>query len=177
MKRFVSVILILTLLILSTVAYSDDYTSMTEEQLKKEFDLIRNELIVKGLKAENKTVICDKKGIKIYINGDIKTEKQYVWDELPSLYLPVVLINDSSFNAEIIVKNASVNGWSTDSSDDLDAVPAGKKAKGNFIFSLKETDVESLADFTDVEFNLRLYDDNTWEDIFITDPISVYANK
>lgn len=177
MKKLVSLFLVVILIMTTVVAFADDYSSMTDEQLKAEYNAIRNELLVRGFKAENKKVIVDQSGIQIYINGDIKLEKRYAWDTTYSLFIPVVFINNSAVVTEMIVKDASINGWSTDSSDDIGSVPAGKKAKGNLIFELTDTDVEKLSDFTDVEFSINVYDDKTWKDLFTTKPITIYAGE
>lgn len=175
MKKIVTIILTFMLITNISMAFAADYSSMTDEQLKEAYSVIRNELLVRGFKAENKKVIVDQNGIQIYINGDIKLEKKYSWDTTFSLYIPIVFINNSSVVTNMIVKYASVNGWKTDSSDDIGSVPAGKKAKGNLIFELTDTDVEKLSDFADVEFSVNVYNDNTWKDLFTTEPITIYA--
>ena len=173
MKRIISIILILMLLVMSTVAYATNYSSMTEEQLKEQFDAIRNELCVKGLKAENKTIIVDKKGYQIYINGDISVGKMYDWDTDIYLFIPVVVVNSTSHNLNMLVENSSVNGWGVSGSKDWSSVPAGKKVKGNLYFEVNNADVETISDFTDVEFSLKVYDDDTWNDLFTTKPITI----
>ncbi len=177
MKKVVLVTLSLALLIVSVMAFADDYSSMTDEQLKQQFEAIRNELFARGLKAEEKTVIVDKDGFQIYINGEIKIGKQYDWDDEVKLFIPIVVVNDTTHNCNMMVENSSVNGWTESGDDDIASVPAGKKAKGNLYFSLGDAEVETLADFTDVEFSLRVYDDESWKDLIVTDPITLYADK
>lgn len=175
MKKIVSLILAVLLVATSSIAFAADYSSMSEEQLKTEYNAIRNELISRGLKAENKRVLVDKDGVQIYINGDITVDKQYAWDENYTLFVPIVIINNTSHNINMLVENPSVNGWSVDSGYSSLTVPANKKSKASFAFSLKDSDVESIKDFEDVEFSLRVYDDNTWKDLFTTKAISIVA--
>lgn len=178
MKKTVSIILIVIFLFVSAVANAaTDFASMTDEQLKEQFSAIRNELVARGLKAENKTVIVDKDGYQIYINGDITVRKMFDWGTDLYLYIPVVVVNSTSQNLNMMVENSSVNGWSVDGNKDWSSVPAGKKAKGNLYFSLEDAEMETLEDFSDVEFSLRVYDDNSWKDLFITKPITIYADK
>ena len=178
MKKSLSLILVLLLIITSSVAFAADYSTMTEEQLKTQYDLIRNELLKRGLKAEKKTIIVEQKGVQIYVNGDITIEKEYSWDDTYYLFIPVVVVNNTTKTLNIIVGEASINGWSTDASAySVGAIPAGKKSKGSLKFELEDTDVESLDDFEDVEFTIRMYDDNTWDDLFKTKPITIYPSK
>ena len=93
------------------------------------------------------------------------------------LSIPVVVVNSTSQNLNMMVENSSVNGWTESGDDDIASVPAGKKAKGNLYFSLGDAEVETLSDFTDVEFSLRVYDDESWKDLIVTDPITLYADK
>lgn len=173
MKKIVFIILILMLFVTSTIAYATDYSSMTESELKEQYDAIRNELVVRGLKAEKKTVIVDKDGYQMYINGDIEVKKMVDWDTDIYLYIPVIVVNSTTYNLNLIVENSSINGWTTSGNRDWSSVPAGKKAKGNLYFNVKDTEVETISDFTDVEFSLKVYDVDTWNDLFITEPITI----
>ena len=131
--------------------------------------------MVKGLKAEKKAVIVDQKGVQIYINGDPYIEKNWSGDY--KLYIPIVVVNDSSQNITMLVENVSVNGWAESGSRDGSAVPAGKKDKGLLYFSLDDAEITDVSEFTDVEFTLRVYDNNTWNDLFVTKSITIYGNQ
>ena len=54
MKKIVSLILAVFLVVTSSIAFAADYSSMSEEQLRAEYNAIRNELVSRGLNAENK---------------------------------------------------------------------------------------------------------------------------
>lgn len=177
MKKIVSVLLAISLLVISSIAYAADLSSMTEVELKEQLDAIRNELAVRGLIAEKKTVIFEKNDIQIYINGDITMDKKYDWDEHFYLFVPVVVVNNTKQNINFVQNNASVNGWTVEADDDFSSIPAGKKAKGNFIFDLEDSDMESISDFTDVEFYIKAFDDNTYKDLFEYTMITVLANQ
>lgn len=177
MKKLVSLFLAVILIMTTVVAFADDYSSMTDEQLKEQLSAIRNELAIRGLKAENKTVILEEGGIQFYINGDIKVDKPYAWSETYNLYIPIVIINNSKSNINMMIENVSVNGWSTSGDDDGGSTPAGKKSKAYLVFALADTDVEKLEDFTDVEFTVRIFDTETYNDIVKTNPITIYAKE
>ncbi|MBR5962135.1 MAG: hypothetical protein IKZ98_14220 [Clostridia bacterium] len=180
MKRFLSVILILSLIFSISISYADNYSSMTDEELKEQLSLIRNELTIRGFKAEKKTVILDQNGVQIYINGEIWIDRLYSWSDSYSLYIPVVVVNDTNKNITLYPDNASLNGWTTDITHSMDTIPAGKKAKGNLLFALGDTDVERLSDFEDAEFTIKVYNKDDWfGDMVVeqTKPITIYANK
>lgn len=176
MKRFYALALILVMLlsILPCAAFAEDYSSQSDAELRGILDAVRNELTARGFKAENKTVIVDQDGIQIYISGDFEVEDG--WLGL-MLNLPVVIINNTSANIMVSLRNASVNGWSCETWV-ASEVPAGKKAKETFQFELKETDVTTIEDFEEVEFVVHAYDNDNWmADSIDTAPITVYANK
>lgn len=173
MKRFLALTIMMVLVLSATVASAADYSSMTVDQLKKELNLIQNELVVRGLKAENKKVIVDQDGIQIYINGDITIEKMYSWDDVIYLSIPVIVVNNTTYAINTYIENASVNGWSSEDSDDITTVPAGKKAKGKFYFDLSDAEIYSIEEFEDVEFCICVYDDEAWKTMFTTKPITL----
>lgn len=175
MKQLLSLLTVVLLIATTSVAFAADYSSMTDEQLKEQFNGIRNELTIRGLVAEKKTIIFDQADIQIYISGDITIDKQYVWSETYTLFIPIVVVNNSSSNIGIALENSSVNGWNTDANDKDGSTPAGKKSKAYLYFELKNTDVEALEDFTDVEFTLRIYDSDTFKNIIKTEAITIYA--
>ena len=177
MKKAVSLLLVVIIMTLATtVAFAVDYTSMTDEQLKAEYDAIRNELVARGFKAEKKTVILDQDSIQIYINGDFYIDKPYAWASSSYLYLPIVVVNSSTRNINVRLEDSSLNGWSSYGDTDGCTTPAGKKSKATISFNIEDTDIESLSDFTDVEFAIIVYDTDTYNNILKSEAITIYAN-
>ena len=178
MKRIVSMILASILLFTITVSFASDYSSMTDAELRKQLNNIRNELTVRGLVAEKKTVILDQASVQIYINGSPELSK--TWNEKVYLIIPVVIINDSGKSISVIVEDTSVNGWKADGSISGGEVPKGKKAKAELKFLLDDTDVEGLEDFEDFELWFKVYDNDDWFGTKVIDKsetITVYASQ
>ena len=92
MKRFVALLLAIMLLFSVSIANASNYSSMLDDQLKEQYDMIRNMLLSRGLKAEKKTVILENGGVQIYVSGDPSVEN--TWSGL-YLVIPIVIINDS----------------------------------------------------------------------------------
>lgn len=175
MKKLISGVLVVFLIMISCYASASDFSSTPEEKLLEELNLIRNELAARGLDAANKRVLVDQDGVQIYISDEIKVDKQYSWDDKNSLIIPIVIINNTNHNINMLVENPSVNGWKVEFGYSSLTVPAGKKSKTTFTFNIADTDVESIKGFEDVEFSLRVYDDNDWEDLFTTEKITIVA--
>ena len=173
MKRFLSFLLTLVLVIsiCSSVALAEDFSTRSDSDLYAIYNSVRNELVSRSLRAEDKTILLDENGVQIYINGDITVEESWLGKVLS---VPVVIINNTAKNLTISLRNASVNGWSCDTVG-APELPAGKKVKETYKFELDETDVESLNDFEDVEFIFHIYDSDDWmADSIDTGIISIY---
>lgn len=175
MKKALSVFLVIALVLAITISHAADYSSMTEEELKAEFNAIRNELTAKGLVAEKKTVLLEQDDIQIYINGEITIDKPYSWSTSSYLYLPIVVINNSTHNISVRLEDVSLNGWSVNSDTSDCSTPAGKKSKAMFSFSIEDAEIETLSDFTDAEFSIVVYDTETYRNLLKSKPVTVYA--
>ncbi len=173
MKRIISCILVFILLcgVIPAIGFAEDYTSMTDDELQNILNAVRNELTARGLKAEDKTVLVDESGVQIYINGEMTVEAE--WSGDLECNIPIVIVNNTSHDITIGLRDPSVNGWSCDGSVYPNDVPAGKKAKSTLSFELGDTDVTSLDDFEDAEFRLNVYDEHSWDDLFTTDIITI----
>lgn len=184
MKRFLSLLLVFVLLSSVSVAFADDYSSMNDEELKEAYNSIRKELAVRDLIAKKKTVIYDEPNVlQIYLNGDIEDyyiAQLYSWDDYYSLFIPVVIVNNTKYTIRISIKNASLNGWSTNgeivySTDPNTTIPAGKKDKSYLVFNISSTDIKEINDFENAEFSLNIFDDDNWDNdiIKLSRPISI----
>lgn len=177
MKRALSLLLVVGILFSIPIAYASDYSSMTDAQLKEQFNAIRNELTTRGLVAEKNTVILEQAGVKIYISGAPTITKS--WSGSLYLHIPVIIINDSGKSIAVMITETSVNGWTAYGSLSGN-VPIGKKAKTELEFNLEDTDIETIEDFTDAEFAFYVYDNDDWfgqKVVEQTEPITVYASQ
>lgn len=177
MKRIISLILTTILLFSISSAFAQDFSSMTDAELKEQYDYIRNELTTRGLKAEKKTVLFEESGIQIYISGEATVEKATFG---LSLILPIVIINNNDKNIRVLITKSSVNGWTLSNAvvSNCD-IPTGKKSQSRIQFPLKDTDVETIEDFEEVEFRIYVCDlDNLMGEKVVseTNPITVFAS-
>ena len=175
MKRIISLILTTILLFSISSAFAQDFSSMTDAELKEQYDYIRNELTTRGLKAENKTVIYDKGGIQIYLNGSPFISNEWIPKQFA---IPIIVVNNSEKNIAIGMSKSSLNGWTTRASILMNEIPIGKKLKSELHFALDSTDLENDDDFEDAEFTFTIYDSDTW-DIIIPESelINIYPSN
>ena len=156
MKHFLAFFLsVITLVsVFSSSCFAEDLSSKSENELLLTYNAIRNELLSRGFATENKKVIFEDDNIQIYLNGNITVDNNWMGLRLE---IPVVVINKSSLNYTVQLRDSSVNGWSCEtwvSCDNTDS----KKAKDSLSFELKDTDVESIEDFEDVEFKIHYFE-------------------
>ena len=64
MKRLIG--LCLAMVLLFSFASASEYSSLSDADLRAQFDAIRNELMERGLIAAKNTVLFDQEGIKIF---------------------------------------------------------------------------------------------------------------
>lgn len=180
MKKIVAILLTCLFVFSITSVYATDYSSLSDDELRQVINNARNELVKRGFVVEKKVVFFDQNNIQIYINGDMKIDKLYAWDDEYCLYLPIVIINDSDKNINVVFDDSSLNGWMTNVSNSIGSIPVGKKAKGDLIFELGNTDIEKLLDFEEAEFTIVIYDQDNWfgdKVVNKTEPITIYANS
>lgn len=178
MKKMSCVILsVLLVLSLIPFSYADDYSSLSDDQLKEKFDSIRLELANRGYKAENKRVLVDTKDFQIYIDGNIKIGKASSWDDKNSLIIPVVMVNNSDKVVGAYIDQVSINGWSLAGCSGcfISSIPAGKKAKDEIVIEsnfLEKVDVKGMKDFIDLEFRIYI-SDSYYNRLFHSKPITI----
>lgn len=172
MKRIFALCLALLLFIaIPCEAFAElpDFAAMSDEELQELVNAARNELARRGLAAEEGTVIYDEDGIQIYLTG-----KQYVEDygDSSTLYVEVVIINDSDKDIGIMMESSTINGWEIYGWG-TDDISAGKKKKAEFEFNASDADVFAIEEVEDIEMQMNIYDSETYETIKKLDPITI----
>ncbi|MDO5327129.1 MAG: hypothetical protein Q4G00_10475 [Clostridia bacterium] len=153
-------------------------SSLSDKQLKEQFNAIRTELANRGLTTEKSTVILDQNGVKLYISDAPTITKS--WDNKYYLNIPMVIINDSGKSIAVVPEEGSVNGWKAECDLSDRNVPIGKKSKVNLQFLLDDTDVEKIEDFEDFELWFKVYDNDDWFGKKVIEKskiITVYASQ
>ena len=149
MKKIISLLLALVVLLTPIISLAADYTAMTNEELLSELNNIRVELLKRELNPEN--IILESDGLIIYLNGELQEEKRY--DGKSVLLVNIIVVNNSDKQLHGSIDKISVNGWEIENYNSI-IVDAGKKAKETFKFPgiYEDTDITSLSDINEIEF-------------------------
>ena len=176
MRKLISFFLVLVLLLSVSVAVSEDFdmSSMTDEQLHKILDSVRNELTKRELVFGEKTVIFDQDGVQVYLTGDCSVGKRYT-----ELYAVVVNNSDVPVRFETSPDyTITVNGWDTWGDPDyLRTTSPGKKQKGYINFNSENAEITSFDQIEDIEITLVLKNADTRKVISTGKTVIIHFNN
>ena len=111
-------------------------------------------------------VLVDTNDVKIVGKG--LSDKNSVFGPGVILYIE----NNSDKDITIQVRDVSVNGFMVDTSMSEDVV-AGKKAISAVTFFSSSLEENGITDITDVELYFHIFDQNSWDEIFDSDVITI----
>ena len=111
-------------------------------------------------------VLYDSNGIRIICKG---LKQDIIWDGTVVFYME----NNSGKEISIYAENVSVNGFMQDVGLWSDLRPSTKIIDGMSMIDLSDLEIEDIDQIENIEFNLRIVDANTWEDIVTTDVLTL----
>lgn len=111
-------------------------------------------------------VLYDSDGIRIICKGLMQ---DIIWDGMVVFYME----NNSGKEISIYAENVSVNGFMQDVGLWSDLRPNTKIISGMSMIDLSDLEIENIDQIKNIEFNLRVVDANTWEDIKTTDVLTL----
>ena len=111
-------------------------------------------------------ILYDSEGIRIICKG---LKQDIIWDGTVVFYME----NNSGKEISIYAENVSVNGFMQDVGLWSDLRPGTKLIDGMSMIDLSDLEIESIDQIENIEFNLRVVDANTWEDIKTTDVLTL----
>lgn len=161
MKKTLSILLALTLLVLPFVAFAD-YAKMSDDELYAELNLIRAELTKRAAEKEGKQVLAEADGITVTYKGDPTWKENY--DGTHLIVLNVTVVNDSKNAVGIRQDDSYVNGWKISCSFQTSLEP-GMKTKDTIVFYKvdEDGDLESLEDLEDIKITFLTFDANSFK--------------
>ena len=160
MKRFFTFILVLVLAFPITV-FATDYSTMSDDELYEELNLIRAEMVNRISSEDEDKVLVDADGITVTLKGEPELKESY--DGSKYLVFSVTIVNSSTEVTGVRTDDCYLNGWQV-SSDCLAALDAGTKVKSELtIFKVDEdAEVDSIEDLEDLKLVFLTYDANTY---------------
>lgn len=111
-------------------------------------------------------VLYDSEGIRIICKG---LKQDIIWDGTVVFYME----NNSGKAISVYAENVSVNGFMQDVGLWSDLRSGTKLIDGMSMIDLSDLEIESIDQIENIEFNLRVVDENTWEDIVSTDVLTL----
>lgn len=173
MKKIFS-LLIAIIMLFSYSALAEDYSSMSDDDLRSVQNSIRSELLKRDLVFKEKTVLFDQDDVQVYLTGECDFD-------LPYTKLYAVVINDSNYPVSFAFAQhytVSVNGWEVWGDPDyLNTTSPGKKRKGYINIKMKDAEVAAFEDIEEMEFQLVLMNDDTSEPISTGSTVVVQFNQ
>ena len=111
-------------------------------------------------------VLYDANGIKIVCKG---LKQDIIWDGTVVFYME----NNSGKAISIYAENVSVNGFMQDVGLWSDLREGTKLIDGMSMIDLSDLEIENIDEIKNIEFNLRVVDAETWQDIVTTDVLTL----
>ena len=160
MKRLITIIMILAM-IMPTISLADfDAKCMTDQQLKEIISICSNELQSRVTTADGWVLLFEYEGASIYQIGKAELSSN------KSLSFPVAVINNRDEKVNFEPRTVTCNGWEIDAHGC--GASANTKKKGEIYFFAEDADIESLDDITSLKFSWTVCDWN-YNVVFKTD--------
>jgi len=151
-----------------TMPPNDENTTSIDNDAASENAVIEDEADSMVSVSVNECVIYDDGGIKITLKS-LDTNK---WDEQE---LKLLIENESGRNKTIQARDESINGIMISSTISA-SVASGKKSNAGMTFKPKYLTKYGIEVISEIEFKLRIIDDDDRKLSFNTDPISIYTS-
>lgn len=111
-------------------------------------------------------VLYNENGYKIVCKG---LKQDIIWDGTVVFYME----NNSNKAVSIYAENVSVNGFMQEVGLWSDLRPSTKMIDGMSMIDLSDLEITNIDEIKAIEFNLRIVDAETWEDIATTDAMTL----
>ena len=111
-------------------------------------------------------VLYNENGYKVVCKG---LKQDIIWDGTVVFYKE----NNSNKAVSIYAENVSVNGFMQEVGLWSDLRPSTKMIDGMSMIDLSDLEITNIDEIKTIEFNLRIVDAETWEDIVTTDAMTL----
>lgn len=179
MKRIAFTLLALIMLftaVFPCAAFAEvpDFSEMSTEEILEILNAIRNELKGRELVQHENIMLLDQNDVQVYLTGNYEVENY--GSSGVYLELEAIVINNTDTNIGVSAENVSINGWVVDFTG-IGDIAAGKKKKGDIELRISDADISTFEEVEDLELSMLVYSQDTWERIFIAEPLTVYLNE
>ena len=171
MKKIVAMIIVMALCASVAFALEIDWASMTDDEIRAIIAEAQGELAKRASIAEGTlpiaegTVLIDQGGILVTLTGKVETMGTL-------MELEVIVENNSDTPIYVNVTGSSINGWEVFGAGIAD-IGAGKKKKGDLMFTLEDASINSPSEIEELELTLSVANADTWSTIFNADTVTL----
>lgn len=164
MKRFAAGLFALMLLMVS-VAFADDYSAMSNDDLYAIINAVRTELLSRDLALTPDQVFLETEKVAMYMD-----KKDIEFTSSGTLKIPVVLVNNTENEISFQIDSLMVNGW--ECSGSIGNIQTnGKKRATIDLYCGKGAEVTALEEIEDIRVAFLAFNMNTFEYEAKMDPI------
>ena len=174
MKKFVAVLMAVLMMISAfAMAETVDVSGLSDTELQAIIDAANAELAGRSAAPadDGKTILFEQDNVQVYLTGNYE-----VWgSDTHYLDLQAVVVNDTDVPITVSVEMCSVNGWGVYASGIYTTNP-GKKQKDDLSINISDAEISTFEEVEEVEFQFKVYNSDTYDDMFKTDTITLTFN-
>jgi len=170
MKR-VAVLILTIMVLLTNVAFAEDYKSLSDDELLGILNAVRAELLVRDLSLSSEEVLMENDVVQMYLDKS----KEVEFSNSGFLKIPVILISNSENEISFQVDSVMVNGW--DCGGSIGNVSAAGKKRETLDINCKGAEIGSIEEVEDIRIVLLAFNMDTMTREITTEPITVVVEN
>ena len=172
MKKTVLAVLLCVSLMVISVSYAEEPSSVPTSELQQQIELAKEELISRQVEESGRILVTEDKGVKIFFDGFTK-------DIMNQEHIRFIIMNNSSETLPVVVsiEQLYIENWDVLTNGYLQTLDPGKNGVGEAWIKWEQcvTATEETASKIDVKFSLSVdKGDYEWEKIHETELITFY---
>lgn len=157
MKKLLSLLLALALLLPAAALADPDLTAMTDQELKDLIAACSAELRARSTTDPEGTLLFQYEQVRVYQTGDAYISGDY-------LYVPVAVYNDMEHEMVMSAESAICNGWDIYAGNCRASGHA--KKKNEIYFKVGDADITTIDQIVSLAFRWEVYDYDATEKVF-----------
>lgn len=171
LRKIMAVVLVMALCASAALASEIDWAGMTDDEIRAiiaeaQAELAKRAPVAEGtLPIADGTVLIDQGDILVTLTGKVETMGTL-------MELEVIVENNSDTPIYVNVTGSSINGWEVFGAGIAD-IGAGKKKKGDLMFTLDDASINSPSEIDELELTLSVADADSWNTIFTADTVTL----
>ena len=169
MRKFVS-FLLAVLMLCSSVAFADDYSGMSADELYAILVEVRAELLSRELQLTPGQIFMENDVVKMYLD-----KKDIEFTSSGYLKIPVILVSESPDEISFQIDSLMVNGWECFGS--IGNIQTAGKKRTEITINCNDAEVTSIDEIEDIKVAFLAFNMGTFKRECETEPVTfVFEN-